>query len=62
MQHVSPIREPLVTGGKTYHDITEDVSRQVEAKPNIAGQSPCSYPCYSWEFLSILFTAPCGMV
>lgn len=35
MQHVSPIREPLVTGGKTYHDITDDVSRQVEAKPNI---------------------------
>ncbi|MBB6612193.1 polysulfide reductase NrfD [Pontibacter sp. Tf4] len=35
MQHVSPIREPLVTGGKTYHDITEDVCRQVEAKPNI---------------------------
>jgi Ni/Fe-hydrogenase subunit HybB-like protein len=35
MQHVSPIREPLVTGGKTYHDITEDVCRQVEAKPNM---------------------------
>ncbi|WP_299760035.1 NrfD/PsrC family molybdoenzyme membrane anchor subunit [uncultured Pontibacter sp.] len=35
MQHVSPIREPLVTGGKTYHDITEDVCRQVEAKPNV---------------------------
>ncbi|GEO05241.1 molybdopterin oxidoreductase [Adhaeribacter aerolatus] len=35
MQHVSPVREPLVTGGKTYHDITNDVSRQVEAKPNI---------------------------
>jgi molybdopterin-containing oxidoreductase family membrane subunit len=34
MQHVSPIREPLVTGGKTYHDITHDVCRQVEAKPN----------------------------
>ncbi|WP_162055744.1 NrfD/PsrC family molybdoenzyme membrane anchor subunit [Pontibacter pamirensis] len=34
MQHVSPIREPLVTGGKTYHDITEDVCRQVEAGPN----------------------------
>ncbi|WP_276498229.1 NrfD/PsrC family molybdoenzyme membrane anchor subunit [Pontibacter litorisediminis] len=34
MQHVSPIREPLVTGGKTYHDITNDVCRQVEAKPN----------------------------
>ena len=35
MQHVSPVREPLVTGGKTYHDITDDVCRQVEAKPNI---------------------------
>ncbi len=35
MQHVSPIREPLVTGGKTYHDITEDICRQVEAKPNV---------------------------
>ncbi|WP_205503029.1 NrfD/PsrC family molybdoenzyme membrane anchor subunit [Rufibacter psychrotolerans] len=35
MQHVSPIREPLVTGGKTYADITEDVCRQVEAKPNM---------------------------
>ncbi|MBG8555274.1 NrfD/PsrC family molybdoenzyme membrane anchor subunit, partial [Hymenobacter guriensis] len=34
MQHVSPVRLPLVTGGKTYHDVTEDVSRHVEAKPN----------------------------
>lgn len=35
MQHVSPIREPLVTGGKTYHDITHDISRHVESKPNM---------------------------
>src|SRR5688572_2133698 len=35
MQHVSPIREPLVTGGKTYHDITQDISRHVESKPNL---------------------------
>lgn len=35
MQHTSPIREPLVTGGKTYHDVTEDVSRQVERKPTV---------------------------
>ncbi|MBK0402303.1 polysulfide reductase NrfD [Adhaeribacter sp. BT258] len=35
MQHVSPIREPLVTGGKTYHDITQDISRHVESKPNM---------------------------
>jgi Ni/Fe-hydrogenase subunit HybB-like protein len=34
MQVVSEVREPLVTGGKTYGDVTEDVSRHIEAKPN----------------------------
>ena len=34
MHHVSEIRKPLVTGGKTYSDITEDVCRQVEGKPS----------------------------
>ncbi|MDQ1086471.1 MULTISPECIES: NrfD/PsrC family molybdoenzyme membrane anchor subunit [unclassified Siphonobacter] len=34
MSHVSAVvRPPLVTGGKSYHDITEDVCRQVEGKP-----------------------------
>jgi Ni/Fe-hydrogenase subunit HybB-like protein len=34
MSHVSAsVRPPLVTGGKTYHDITEDVCRQVEGAP-----------------------------
>ncbi len=35
MQVTSSVREPLVTGGKSYHDVTNDVSRHVEAKPNI---------------------------
>ncbi|WP_026967828.1 NrfD/PsrC family molybdoenzyme membrane anchor subunit [Algoriphagus terrigena] len=35
MQVTSSVRDPLVTGGKTYHDVTHDVSRHVEAKPNI---------------------------
>lgn len=30
---VSPIRETLVTGGKTYHDVTEDICKRVEEKP-----------------------------
>jgi Ni/Fe-hydrogenase subunit HybB-like protein len=30
---VSPIRTPLVTGGKTYHDVTVDICKQVEAPP-----------------------------
>jgi Ni/Fe-hydrogenase subunit HybB-like protein len=33
MQVTSTIREPLVTGGKTVHDVTEDICRQVEGKP-----------------------------
>ncbi|AKQ46093.1 hydrogenase [Rufibacter radiotolerans] len=52
MQHVSPIREPLVTGGKTYADITEDVCRQVEAKPNIRWMMALGV---SLVFLAIFF-------
>lgn len=33
-QVVSPVREPLVTGGKSIHDVTMDVCRQVEGKPS----------------------------
>ncbi|MFN5170356.1 MAG: NrfD/PsrC family molybdoenzyme membrane anchor subunit [Cyclobacteriaceae bacterium] len=33
MQVTSAIREPLVTGGKTVADVSEDISRQVEAAP-----------------------------
>jgi len=35
MQYVSPVSEPLVTSGKTYHDVTQDICYQVEAAPNI---------------------------
>lgn len=34
MQVTSPVRKPLITGGKTVHDVTEDICRQVEAKPS----------------------------
>ncbi|ELR70830.1 Molybdopterin oxidoreductase [Fulvivirga imtechensis AK7] len=33
MQVTSSVREPLVTGGKTVHDVTEDICRQVEGRP-----------------------------
>ncbi len=33
MQVVSPIREPLIRGGKTAHDVTVDICRHVESKP-----------------------------
>ncbi len=36
MQVISSVREPLVTNGKTYKDVTNDVSRQVEGKPTLS--------------------------
>lgn len=32
---VSPIREPLITGNKDYHQITEDIARPTEGRPTI---------------------------
>jgi Ni/Fe-hydrogenase subunit HybB-like protein len=34
MEVVSAVREPLLTGEKTVHDVTDDICRYVEAKPN----------------------------
>ncbi|MBP9076560.1 MAG: hydrogenase, partial [Haliscomenobacter sp.] len=33
---VSAIREPLITGSKTYHDITEDICAPTERTPTKA--------------------------
>ena len=35
MHYTSPIREPLITGNKTLHDITEDISRSIEQPPRL---------------------------
>jgi len=32
MQKEAAIREPLILGHKTYHDVTEDVCRPIEDK------------------------------
>ncbi len=34
MQVTSAIRDPLITGGKTLKDVSQDISRHVENKPN----------------------------
>ncbi|MCC5943459.1 MAG: polysulfide reductase NrfD [Bernardetiaceae bacterium] len=36
MQIVSQVREPLITGKRTLHDITDDISSRVEEKPSKA--------------------------
>lgn len=33
MHYSSPIREPLITGSKSYHDITEDIIKNTEGNP-----------------------------
>ena len=35
MNHTASVRTPLVTNGKTVHDVTVDICRPVEAKPNV---------------------------
>jgi len=34
LRYESQVREPLVTGAKTYHQITEDIIRPIEMKPS----------------------------
>ena len=34
MQVEASVRKPLITGGKTVHDVTEDICKQVEGKPS----------------------------
>ncbi len=34
MQVISTVREPLITGGKTIKDVTEDICKQVEGAPS----------------------------
>ena len=34
--YVSPIREPLVTGNKTYKKITDEIAAPIEGKPGKA--------------------------
>ena len=34
LHYEAPIRKPLVTGDKSYHDVTIDVAHPVESKPN----------------------------
>jgi len=46
---VSPIRDPLILGDKSYHQITEDIARGVEGKAN------------KWWWLAISFTGSAAL-
>ena len=46
MHKESKIRDPLILGDKTYHDITRDIARPVEGKATSTG---------GFYFLCLLF-------
>jgi len=48
MQHESVIRDPLLLGKKTYHQITEDVARPVEGKANKAWWLMLTFAIIAW--------------
>ncbi|MEO6883023.1 MAG: NrfD/PsrC family molybdoenzyme membrane anchor subunit [Bacteroidia bacterium] len=63
MQHESSIREPLILGDKTFHQISEDIARPVEGKANkywyivfwIASLA------WTWGFCCIAYTIGTGI-
>ena len=63
MQKESPIREPLILGDKSYHDITVDVAKPVLAKANkmwwiVFG---ISLVLFVWWILSVGYTIGTGI-
>ena len=63
MQKESPIREPLILGNKSYHDITVDVAKPVLAKANkmwwiVFG---ISLVLFVWWILSVGYTIGTGI-
>ena len=63
MQKESPIREPLILGDKSYHDITVDVAKPVLAKANkmwwiVFG---ISLVLFVWWILSVGYTVGTGI-
>ncbi|MGW8123516.1 NrfD/PsrC family molybdoenzyme membrane anchor subunit [Roseivirga echinicomitans] len=58
MQVTSSVRTPLITGGKTVNDVTEDICRQVEGKPSkgwLLGMG-ISLTAFSIGFIAVVAT------
>ncbi len=55
---VSPVREPLITGSKTYHQITEDICSPTEKTPNLTWviAFAVSVVCLSFGLFCIIWT------
>jgi molybdopterin-containing oxidoreductase family membrane subunit len=63
MQHEAHIREPLILGNKTIHDITEDICRPIESKPTKAWWFAfiLSATCLLWWVVCVSYTVGIGL-
>ena len=63
MQKEATIRDPLILGKKSYHDITKDVARPVEGKANKYWWIlfSLSFGLFLWGVLSIAYTVGTGI-
>ena len=63
MAYEAPIRLPLILGDKTVHDITEDVCRPVEQKPNKLWWAAFSlaFLCFLWWVAAVSYTVGTGI-
>ena len=63
MQKEAPIREPLILGNKSYHDITVDVAKPVEGKANKLWWIVFGISCvmFLWWLLSVGYTVGKGI-
>ena len=63
MQHEALIREPLILGNKTIHDITEDICRPIENPPTKSWwfAFTLSAACLLWWVVCITYTVSTGI-
>ena len=63
MQHESEIREPLILGHKSYHEITEDIVRPIEGKASKYWYMllTVSIICFLWGISCLCYTIGTGI-
>jgi molybdopterin-containing oxidoreductase family membrane subunit len=59
----APIREPLILGDKTYHDISNDIAAPIEGKANKWwwGVFTLALICFLWGVGAIIYTIGTGI-
>ena len=63
MQHESEIREPLILGNKSYHQITEDIVKPIEGKATKYWYMllTVSIICFMWGIGCLAYTIGTGI-